>query len=115
MMRQFQSVLSTTLRQARRFWREDGGFLVSTEWLFWATIVAIGTIGAVMALRYAAREVFVNTATEIAREQSYEFKRAGHVGYRVETTPPQAFASFQRLGETPGKTWETPPKGEASK
>lgn len=143
MHRIFRQALSSGIRRARLFLRDDRGFLISTEWMFWATIVAIGTIGAVMALRYAAREVFVNTAVGIASEQHYEFQSTGtgteesdpqgigmdrlgqnsmgrggrggngHVGYAVRTTPNKAWQAFDKLGEVPGEMWETPPKGES--
>ncbi len=113
-----RTVYSASLAHLRRLWREEDGFLVSTEWLFWATIVGIGTIAAVMALRYAAREVFVNIGVEIAKEQSYEFHKHGHrdfEGYQVMTSPHHAAPAFEKLGAVPGPSWENGGVGENPK
>ncbi len=115
MMRHFSPAVFASFHAIKRFLRSEGGFLVSTEWLFWATVVAICSIGAIMGLRYAAREVFIGTAVSIAKEQPYEFNKHGHQGYRVRTSPHGAYESFKKLGEKPGETWETPPEPEAPK
>lgn len=111
-----RSAVSGSISQIKRFLRAEDGFLVSTEWLFWATVVAICSIGAIVALRYAAREVFVSTAAGIAQEQPYEFHKHGHYGshegYRMRTSPHNAHHAFKKLGEKPGKTWETAPQPE---
>ena len=62
------------MRQLMRLWKDDGGALIATEWVFVATILVLGSITGLVAVRQAAiteLEEFANAV--LALNQSYSF------------------------------------------
>src|SRR5262249_40062084 len=63
-----------SMRQLMRLWEDDGGALIATEWVFVATILVLGSITGLVAVRQAViseLEDFANAVLSL--NQSYSF------------------------------------------
>src|SRR5690348_16728539 len=62
------------MRQMLKLWNDDRGLTETIEWLFWVTIVVIGLITGMVAVRQAVLSELVETAQAIlALNQSFSF------------------------------------------
>ncbi len=58
----------------RKLWNDDGGALISTEWVFVATILILGSITGLVAVRQAVLSELTEFANAVlALNQSYSF------------------------------------------
>ena len=61
-------------RTFRRLWNDDCGALIATEWVFVATILVLGSITGLVAVRQAVLEELEDFANAVmALDQSYSF------------------------------------------
>lgn len=62
------------MRLLRRLWNDDAGALLTAEWLFMATILVIGLVAGLVAIRNAVNNELEEMAGAIgALSQSYSF------------------------------------------
>jgi len=65
----------------RRFWRDQRGFLATTDLILLATIVVIGTIVGLVTFRNQVVQEFGDAATALGSlNQSYEYQGCGEEG-----------------------------------
>ena len=58
----------------RKLWKDDCGALIATEWVFVATILVLGSITGLVAVRQAVLEELEDFANAVmALDQSYSF------------------------------------------
>jgi Flp pilus assembly pilin Flp len=61
-----------------RLWNDDCGALIATEWVFLATILVLGSITGLVAIRQAVISQFAELANAVmALDQSYSFSGQG--------------------------------------
>jgi Flp pilus assembly pilin Flp len=61
-----------------RLWNDDCGALIATEWVFLATILVLGSITGLVAVRQAVISQFAELANAVmALDQSYSFSGQG--------------------------------------
>ena len=53
------------LRFLRKLWRDDAGALLATEWVFMATILVIGVIPGMVAVRDALNAALLKSACQL--------------------------------------------------
>jgi hypothetical protein len=62
------------MKMIRKLWNDDCGALIATEWVFVATILVLGIITGLVALRQAVKSELVEFAQAVmALNQSFSF------------------------------------------
>jgi hypothetical protein len=106
----------------RRLCQEEHGFVVSTEWLIWVTIVVIVTVVGIQTVRVAVRGVLTHVAVEISTRQHHEFDHqdtscdsdGDHFGgYSRMVTPNEFDRLFPDLGTRPAPVRAVPATSES--
>jgi Flp pilus assembly pilin Flp len=100
-------------QMVRKLWKDDEGALIATEWVFVATILVLGTIVGLVAVRNAVLTELTDFANAVlALNQSYSFSGVSNC---VGSTAGSAFVSgpctsipFKNVGATVCTTAQSP-------
>jgi hypothetical protein len=93
------------MRQMWKLWNDDRGVTETIEWLFWVTIVVIGLVTGMVAVRQAIKTELIETANAIlALNQSFSF--AGESNCKSATPGSAATETTQTIHN--GDTFATP-------
>ena len=105
-----RSRLAVSLEALKRLWREDAGFLATTDVIFLAAIVVIGTIVGLTSFRDQVVQEFGDLATAVGRlNQSYSYEGCNEEDEEADHwVAGSDYTDEPDFGETPDLPGEPP-------